>query len=94
MVGIPLYTLGEQVDGNRLPYTNQWWNDPNIHLTIVWQYVILVLHPFVLYYTSIVEDTIKDFLMARSCSVIKRIGTSDGEQLHVIEYRYHQSNHL
>ena len=93
MAGIPLYTL-EQVDGNGLPCTNKCWNDPNMQLSIVWQYVILNLHPFVLYYTFVVENTIKDFLMARSCSVIKKIETSDGEQLHIIEYCYHQSNYL
>ena len=62
VAGIPLYTLGEQVDGNGLPCTNKCWNDPNMQLSIVWQYVILNLHPFVLYYTSVVENTIKDFL--------------------------------
>ena len=65
MAGIPLYTLGEQVDGNGLPCTNKCWNDPNMQLSIVWQYVILNLHPFVLYYTFVVENTIKDFLMAK-----------------------------
>ena len=93
MARIPLYTPGEQADGNRLPCIDECRNDPNIQLSIVWQYIILDLHPFVLYYTSAVENAINDFLMTRSSSLIK-IETSDGEQLHVIEYCYHQSNYL